>query len=130
MVKFMTKMFQFVIQLCDTYTHFDIPVVSLFNIVAPDGISLELFNTKRAPINFDILPVIVNQHKSDPNLFIEIRPDGPNVFIRQSEVCSRKRNFIKLNRKNCILFILHRISKIICALIIVKVFYTKKNVTT
>lgn len=61
-------------------------VTQKHHIVAPGGVKIDLFNNKRAPIDFDILPILVMQHKSDPNFFIEIRVDGPGVYIEQSEV--------------------------------------------
>lgn len=54
--------------------------------MAPNGISIDLFNNKRAPIDFEILPILIKQHKSDPNFFIEIRANGPGVYVEQSEV--------------------------------------------
>lgn len=61
-------------------------VVQKFRITAPDGIDLELYNSKRAPIDFEVLPILVKQHKNDPNFFIEVRADKPGVYIQQSEV--------------------------------------------
>lgn len=70
-----------------TLTFFSVSLVTQkHHIIAPNGISIDLFNNKRAPIDFDILPILVNQHKSDPNFFIEIRPNGPGVYVEQSEV--------------------------------------------
>lgn len=41
---------------------------------------------KRAPIDFQILPILVKQHVTDPNFFIEICIDTPGVYVQQSEV--------------------------------------------
>lgn len=60
--------------------------------MAPNGINIDLFNNKRAPIDFEILAILVKQHKTDPNFFIEIRVDGPGVYVEQSEVSNFKIN--------------------------------------
>lgn len=61
-------------------------VVAEHRIVAPEGTHIEVFNSKRAPISFEIFPILVRQHINDPNFFIEIRVYGPGVFVLQSEV--------------------------------------------
>lgn len=61
-------------------------VVKQYGIQSTDDIGMEFFNNKRAPIDFEILPVIVAQYKADPNFFIEIRMDEPRSFTRKAEV--------------------------------------------
>lgn len=59
-----------------------------YKIIAPNGIYIELFNSKRAPIDFEDLRLLVNQHKSDSTFYIELRLLGEDVHINQSEVIS------------------------------------------
>lgn len=65
-------------------------------IVAPDEIELQLFNSKQAPIDFELVPILVKQYKHDPNFFIEIRIDGPGVYVEQTDVSELKLQFVML----------------------------------
>lgn len=64
-------------------------MVKEFNIVAPNGVDFDLYNSKRAPIDFDILSIMVEQYKNDPNFYIEVQFDTPDAYVEQSEVSVR-----------------------------------------
>lgn len=105
-------------------------VTEKHRIVAPNGISIDLFNNKRAPIDFEILPILIKQHKSDPNFFIEIRAKGPGVYVEQSEVSN---NIERCNRKVRLRVIVfnhkfnYRIWTTIYGITIAKVYWKKSN---
>lgn len=65
---------------------FFFPVVKQHRIVAEEEIELQLLNSLRAPIDFSHVPILVSQHKHDPNFYIEIRIDSPGVYVEQTEV--------------------------------------------
>lgn len=72
-----------------------IPVIKQHKIIAKDAIDLQLFNSKQAPIDFELIPILVNQYKHDPNFFIEIRIDSPGVYVEQTEVRNTKKRMNK-----------------------------------
>lgn len=84
--------------------------IAKFHIVASEEIDVQLFNSKRAPITFDELPLIINQYKNDSNFFVEIDVDGPGVYVDKSEViifhislilvsCINKFHFLKIESR-------------------------------
>lgn len=106
-------------------------------IIAEEEIELQLLNSKRAPIDYIHVPILVQQHKHDPEFFIEIRIDGPGIYVEQTEASEYKKicfySFCVASIFSVVLnqiwISICRIWKTIYMTLNVKAFYVKKDVT-